>query len=125
SVGGKTFQHSQGFYRFKADGSQYEFVRTTNNNTWGFGWSEEGIVFGSTANNCPSVYMPIANRYYESVVGFSPARLESIATSVKFTPVTDKVRQVDFFGGYTAGAGHALYTARAFPKEYWNRVAFV
>ena len=29
------------------------------------------------------------------------------------------------YGGYTAGAGHHLYTARAFPKEYWNRIAFV
>ncbi|MCA9131467.1 MAG: glycosyl hydrolase, partial [Planctomycetales bacterium] len=28
-------------------------------------------------------------------------------------------------GGYTAGAGHALYTARRYPQEYWNRVAFV
>ena len=43
----------------------------------------------------------------------------------RFSPVTDKVRQVDQHGGYTAGAGHALYTARNYPKEYWNRVAFV
>ena len=28
-------------------------------------------------------------------------------------------------GFYTAGAGHMLYTARAFPKEYWNRIAFI
>ena len=28
-------------------------------------------------------------------------------------------------GGYTAAAGHHLYTARAFPKEYWNRIAFI
>ena len=26
---------------------------------------------------------------------------------------------------YTAGAGHQLYTARAFPKRYWNRIAFI
>ncbi|HLX60460.1 MAG TPA: PVC-type heme-binding CxxCH protein [Planctomycetota bacterium] len=126
-VGGKHFQHSQGFYRFNVLGAEteYEFLRSTNNNTWGFGWSEDGIVFGSTANGCPSVYMPIPNRYYESVAGFSPARLETIATSNKFAPITEKVRQVDYFGGYTAAAGHALYTARSFPKEYWNRVAFV
>ena len=35
------------------------------------------------------------------------------------------IAQVDVFGGYTAGAGHQLYTARAFPKEYWNRVALI
>src|SRR6185312_5461330 len=33
--------------------------------------------------------------------------------------------QVDFFGGYTAAAGHSLYTARTYPKEFWNRTAFV
>src|SRR5690606_12575315 len=42
-----------------------EFLRSTNNNTWGLGFSEEGLVFGSTANRCPSVYLPIPNRYYE------------------------------------------------------------
>ena len=28
-------------------------------------------------------------------------------------------------GGFTAAAGHQLYTARRFPQEYWNRIAFV
>ena len=40
-------------------------------------------------------------------------------------PVTPYIRQVDVHGGYTAAAGHHLYTARAFPKEYWNRIAFI
>ena len=38
---------------------------------------------------------------------------------------TQKIRQVDVQGGFTAAAGHNFYTARAFPQEYWNRVAFV
>lgn len=122
---GKPLRFSQGFYRFKPDGSSLEFVRATSNNTWGIGFSDEGIIFGSTANGCPSVYMPIANRYYESVSGFSPEVLRMISDSYKFQPITDKVRQVDWHGGYTAAAGHALYTARAYPKEYWNRTAFV
>jgi len=115
-----------GFFRFKPDGSQLEFIRSTNNNTWGLGISEEGIIFGSTANHCPSVYMPIPNRYYEQVRGWT-ARLvlDSMADSHMFDPVTDKVRQVDHHGGYTAGAGHSLYTARNYPEEFWNRVAFV
>ena len=46
-------------------------------------------------------------------------------TSNRFFPVTDQVRQVDFHGGFTAAAGHALYTARTYPKQYWNRTAFV
>ncbi len=40
-------------------------------------------------------------------------------------PITDKVRQVDWHGHFTAAAGHALYTARLYPNEYWNRAAFV
>ena len=35
------------------------------------------------------------------------------------------MRQVDHHGHYTAGAGHALYTARAFPQQWWNKTAFV
>jgi putative membrane-bound dehydrogenase-like protein len=126
AVGGESVSFRQGFFRFKPDASKIEFIRSTNNNTWGLGFSEEGLVFGSTANGNPSVYMPIPNRYYEAVRGWAPSLvLRPSADSYRFQPVTDKVRQVDFFGGYTAAAGHALYTARAYPKEYWNRTAFV
>lgn len=120
-----------GFFRFRLSASDpphvtdVEFIRSTNNNTWGLGFSEEGIVFGSTANGNPSEYMPIANRYYESVRGWSPQVLSGIAENDRFEPITDNVRQVDHHGGFTAAAGHALYTARAWPKEYWNRTAFV
>ena len=48
-----------------------------------------------------------------------------IADTYLFKPITEKVRQVDQFGGYTAGAGHSLYTARIYPKTFWNRTAFV
>jgi putative heme-binding domain-containing protein len=114
-----------GVFRFRSDGSALEFIRSSNNNTWGLGISEEGIIFGSTANNNASWYMAIPNRYYEAVSGWGPGRMETIADSQSFYPVTDKVRQVDAHGRYTAGAGHALYTARSFPKEFWNRIAFV
>lgn len=124
-VGGKSLEFGMGVFRFKADGTALEFLRSTDNNTWGLGLSEEGIVFGSTANRDASWHMPIPNRFYEAVAGWSASRLETIADSQKFYPVTDKIRQVDQHGMYTAGAGHALYTARAFPKEFWNRIAFV
>lgn len=124
-VGGERHKFGQGFYRFKSDGSKLEFLRSTSNNSWGVGWSEEGLLFGSTANGNPSVFLPIPNRYYEKVRGLSAGALPTIAISNKFYPITDKVRQVDWHGGFTAAAGHAIYTARAYPKEYWNRVAFV
>lgn len=115
-----------GFFRFRPDGSQLEFLRSTNNNTWGLGISEEGLVFASTANRNPSVYLPIPNRYYEMVRGWTPSLvLSSIADSDRIDPITDNVRQMDHHGAYTAGAGHALYTARAYPREWWNRTALV
>jgi uncharacterized protein len=121
----------QGFFRFKLSNTdppevtELEFVRSTNNNTWGLGISEDGLIFGSTANRNPSDFMPIANRYYENVRGWSPERLEGIADSHLFDAIMPHVRQVDHHGGYTAGCGHALYTARNYPSMYWNRTAFV
>ncbi len=125
-VGGETSQFRMGFFRFKPDCSKLEFVRSTDNNTWGLGISEEGIIFGSTANRNPSVYMPIPNRYYEAVRGWTPSlTLHTIADTYLFHPITTRIRQVDQHGGYTAAAGHSLYTARKYPQEYWNRTAFV
>src|ERR1043165_7350774 len=126
TVHGESLRFSQGFYRFMPDASKLEFLRSTNNNSWGLGFSEEGIVFGSTANGNSNVYLPIPNRYYESVRGWSPGGpLRTIADSIEMHPATDKVRQVDWHGKFTAGAGSALYTARNYPKAYWNRTTFV
>ena len=124
-VGGERHRFIQAFYRFRPDGSKMEVLRNTNNNSWGVGFSEEGVLFGSTANGNPSVYMPVPNRYYESVRGWSSTTLRGIAGNPAFEPITDKVRQVDYHGHFTAAAGHDLYTARAYPPEYWNRTAFV
>lgn len=125
TIGGERHSFRTGLYRFRADGSKMEFLRNTNNNSWGVGISEEGLLFGSTANGCPSVYMPIPNRYYEAVRGWSSTVLQNIAENARFYPITEKVRQVDHHGNFTAAAGHALYTARRYPPEYWNRAAFV
>ena len=124
-MGGEKLKFGAGFYRFKPDGSKLEFIRSNNNNSWGLGFSEEGIVFGSTANGNSNVYMPIPNRYYESVRGWSSSVLRTIADDLSIHPVTDRVRQVDWHGKFTAAAGGALYTARTYPKEYWNRAQFV
>jgi len=133
--GKKSSSFRQGFFRFQVGSrstsagapkvTDVEFVRSSNNNTWGFGMSEEGLIFGSTANRNPSMFMPVANRYYERVRGWSAEQLGPIADTHLFKAITDKVRQVDQFGGYTAGAGHALYTARTYPKPFWNQTAFV
>ncbi len=126
TIDGKSQQSFRmGFFRFRPDGSEIEFLRSTNNNTWGLGISEDGLIFGSTANHNPSEFMPIPNRYYERVLGWGPTQLEGIADTYLFEPITDKIRQVDQHGGYTAGAGHAIYTARTYPEYFWNRTSFV
>lgn len=131
-IAGQSQSFKQGFYRFKIGAekndvkvTEFEFLRNTNNNSWGVGITEDGILLGSTANGNPSVYMPIANRYYERVRGWSSSVLGTIAESDRFYPITDKIREVDHHGSFTAAAGHAVYTARTYPREYWNSTAFV
>ena len=94
-VGGETHKFGQGFFRFTPDGGKLEFLRSTSNNSWGVGFSEDGLLFGSTANGNPSVYLPIPNRHYERVRGWSSAVLGMTAENTRFYPATDKVRQVD------------------------------
>ena len=136
TVAGQRQAFGQGFYRFRIEVTgtgaderltvtALEFLRSTNNNTWGLNFDEWGRLFGSTANGCPIVHMPIANRYYEKVRGLSPTVLANIAPDYHFEPITSKVRQVDWHGGFTAASHIAIYTARSYPPEYWNRAAFV
>lgn len=134
TIGNKETQRFRmGFFRFRVEAgkgdeiniAEVEFLRSTNNNTWGLGIGEDGEVFGSTANHCPSVHMAIPNRFYENVRGWAPQVLSQMSDTFLFQSPTDKIRQVDQFGGYTAGAGHAVYTGRTYPQEYWNRIAFV
>ncbi|MEX0670040.1 MAG: PVC-type heme-binding CxxCH protein [Pirellulales bacterium] len=131
-VGDEQHRFGAGFFRFKPDGSKLEWLRSTNNNSWGFGFSEEGLVFGSTANGNPSEHMPLPNSVYERVRGWSATTLGGIAGSpdMELAPRatgdgTVAIRQVDHHGRFTAAAGHRLYTARTYPKEYWNHTAFV
>jgi putative membrane-bound dehydrogenase-like protein len=123
-VGKDSLEFGQGFFRFKPDGSQLEYVTSTNNNTWGFAFNETGDVFGSTANNAHGWYMPIAHQFFNSAKGTDNGS-RSTDTHKDMKTITPKVRQVDAFGGFTAAAGHNFYTARAFPKKYWNKIAFV
>ncbi len=102
-VAGEKLSFRQGLHRFKLerDGSdahklkvtKLEFLRSTNNNSWGVGISEEGLLFGSTANGCASVFMPIPNRYYEKVRGLNPGVLPNIAVDNHIEPITEKVRK--------------------------------
>jgi putative membrane-bound dehydrogenase-like protein len=126
TVGGTTFERGQfgaGYFRFPVDGKALDYVARTSNNTWGFAFSEDGNMFGSTANSQPSAFVHIPGRYYRSI-GVNNPVLPRIHDRNDIYPLRE-VQQVDQFGRYTAGAAHEMYTARAFPKEYWNRIGFV
>ena len=124
-VGGDSLKFSQGIYRFKPDGSKLEYMGSTSNNTWGLGFTETFDVLASTANNTHSAYLGIPHRYYQEVEEIAGRDVKKIDGHYEFHPITKNFRQVDVFGGFTAAAGHNFYTARQFPKEYWNRIAFV
>lgn len=125
NIDGEELKFRQGFYSFNKDGTELEVLTYTSNNTWGLGFSEGNSVFGSTANNTHSVFMGIPNRYYEGIEGIRPFGSAKIDGHYAMHTATDKVRQVDVFGGFTAAAGHRFYTARKYPEEYWNKYAFV
>lgn len=133
-IEGDSLRFRQGFYRFSTDFNNldFEYLTITSNNTWGLGFNETFDVFGSTANNTHAVYMGIPRKYYEHHEWGEDERRQYWSAGRKkidghyaMHPITRNYRQVDFFGGFTAASGFQFYTARQFPKEYWNRVAFV
>ncbi|HEX2751416.1 MAG TPA: hypothetical protein VHM91_25625, partial [Verrucomicrobiales bacterium] len=125
-VGGEALRFGQGAYRFKPDGSKLEFLGPTSNNTWGMGINENGDVFGSTANGQSSWYLPIPWTLANGVDGFRIGdRIDGIDANKKMFVIMDKLRQVDFHGGFTSAAGHEIYTARSYPQDCWNKLALV
>jgi putative membrane-bound dehydrogenase-like protein len=125
-VNGDSVRFGQSVWRMNPDGSDIEQVGQFSNNTWGLGFSETFDIFGSTANNTHAMYVGIPLRFEDGVKGLPPrAGAEKIDGHYAMAPITPRVRQVDVHGGFTAAAGFNLYTARAYPREYWNRIAFV
>ncbi|MEO7189701.1 MAG: PVC-type heme-binding CxxCH protein [Vicinamibacterales bacterium] len=124
-VGGQALTFNQALYRFSPDGRQMEQMASFTNNTWGLGFNETFDVFGNTANGEHSDYVAIPLAYYRGVAGLTANGKKKLDSHYAMQANTQKVRQVDVQGGFTAAAGHNFYTARAFPQEYWNRIAFV
>jgi len=125
TVGGQALNFNQALYRFSRDGNRMEHIANFTNNTWGLAFNETFDVFGSTANGEHSVYVAIPRPYYQGVSGLTGDGKKKIDGHYAMQANTRKIRQVDVQGGFTAAAGHNFYTARAFPEEYWNRIAFV
>ena len=124
TVGGVQHQFSQGVFRFKPDGSQMEYLQPTTNNTWGLGTTSDFDIMGSTANGNPSFYLTHAKADYDAA-GITTPRTPRADSNPIFNPSSMDIRQVDQFDRYTAGAGHAFYTAERFPAPWREKTAFV
>lgn len=125
-VSGRQHSFGQGVYRFDPSGENLQYLGNTSNNTWGLGFTEDFETFISTANGQHSVYFSMANNYLRRPIYQGSANtVHGIDSHYDMPHLTPFLRQVDWHGSYTAAAGHNFYTARSFPENYWNRIAFV
>nr|MBI1229032.1 dehydrogenase [Cytophagales bacterium] len=135
TVNGQRMTFPQGLYHLNPDGTAFEYLASTSNNTWGLGFTEENNVFISTANNTHAAYYSIPAKYLqrslppateaEDKPPFQIQSIQKIDGHYDGHALTPNLRQVDVVGGFTSAAGINFYTARDYPKNYWNRVAFV
>jgi putative membrane-bound dehydrogenase-like protein len=124
TVGGKEHKFGTGFFRFKPDASELEFLQNTTNNTWGLGFTSDFDILGSTANGNPSWYFTFPKGYYD-YAGLLQPRTPNKDGNPKFFPASMDIRQVDQMDRYTSAAGHAFYTSNRFPQSYRDQIAFV
>ncbi len=128
TMNGERIRFPMGVYHFRPDGSDFAYLGKTSNNTWGLGVTEDNNIFISTANNTHSAYYSMPGKYAERILPGEQSQVDPVQKidgHYDAHTMTPNIRQVDVVGGYTAAAGHHFYTARDYPKEYWNRVAFV
>src|SRR5690606_25759253 len=86
--------------------------------------TEDFDVFISTANNTHTAFFGMPKRYFDKA-NITETGIEKLDSHYGMHIGIKNLRQVDVHGGFTAAAGHSFYTARNFPKEYWNNVSFV
>lgn len=122
TVAGKEHKFSQGVFRFKEDGSDFEFLQGTTNNTWGLSMTAEGELLGSTANNNPSFYVDVPNKLYKDIKQPTTPRADS---QDGIYPITFDHLQVDCKNHFTAAAGHTIYNSSLFPSNWKNTRALV
>ncbi|MDB5106562.1 MAG: putative rane-bound dehydrogenase [Fibrobacteres bacterium] len=116
-VGGVTF--GSGIVRMRLDGSKFEYVGpTAGGNSAGFGMMEDGQIFSLGATGGGNTHSQHA-----VIPGTAAAQISAYGNA--FKAITKDLMQGDQSGGFTAATDHEFYTARLFPKEYWNRAAFV
>jgi putative membrane-bound dehydrogenase-like protein len=123
-LGDKRHQHSKSVFRFRPDLSEWEHLQNTTNNTWGIGFTEEGDVMGSTANNNPSWVLSIPAKTYEGSDMQQPKTPRADISTVIY-PNTRDITQVDQIDHYTAAAGHFFHTDDVLSPSLKTTNAFV
>jgi putative membrane-bound dehydrogenase-like protein len=114
-AGGKPQKFGQGTYRFKADGSQLEFLHQFSNNSWAHSQNNWGDQFGGTANGAPIFYGGIPRTVYpEGMRGMTAKRINLVGEA---HAITNNYRQVDVMGGYTAAAGSNFIDSANLPPR--------
>ena len=125
SIGSETHHFDQAVYNLTTDYQQLTVHTMTTNNTWGLGFNENNDLFVSTANNTHTAFVNVPQKVMRRVRGFGKDVASKLDGHYFMHPITKNHRQVDVFGGFTAAAGHSFYTARSYPKKYWNTTAFI
>ena len=134
TVGGERHRFRQGFYRFKLErttteavsATKLEFLRSTNNNSWGVGFSEEGLALRLDRQRLPERLpadpQPLLRSGPRLVVD-GAAEHRRRATSFTRSP-TRCGRSTGTAASPRPPATRSTRPA-TYPKEYWNRTAFV
>jgi putative membrane-bound dehydrogenase-like protein len=123
-IDGKKTKFGSSVFRFRPDLSKLEHLQNTTNNTWGLGFTEEGDVIGSTANNNPSWILSIPEVAYAGS-GIEQPKTPRLDTSTIIYPNTLDITQVDQIDRFTAAAGHQFYTDNILAGVYDAGNAFI
>ncbi|GHC50392.1 PVC-type heme-binding CxxCH protein [Roseibacillus persicicus] len=124
TLNGRRHEFGPGVFRFRQDLSELEHLQRTTNNTWGLGFTNDGEVVGSTANNNPSWILSIPERAFTKS-GLEQPRTPRLDDKPPFYPNTRDITQVDQLDRYTAAAGHMLYNDRFFKGIIADDSAFI
>ncbi len=124
NVGGKKHEFGASVFRFRPDLSELQHLQRTTNNTWGLGFTEEGDVIGSTANNNPSWILSIPGPAYEGS-GIEQPQTPRLDQETLIYPNTKDITQVDQIDRFTAAAGHSFYTDNVMSDVFAPNHAFI
>jgi uncharacterized protein len=116
---------TSGSWRFKLGAAPKVemYGATGNGNAWGLGFMEDGQAFSSSANGAHSHHVVIPG------IGTSGTTTISAYGQGIVNNLTRDINQWETYNGsnpgFTSASNHDIYTSRLFPKEYWNRAAFI